>query len=76
MSEPVKKHLKFAIYIALAVFGICMLISPPKSFRDFTGCTGISVSITIIISILYEKFAWKLNPLEKPLNYMRNTMGF
>lgn len=65
MSEPVKKHLKFAIYIALAVFGICMLISPPKSFRDFTGCTGISVSITIIISILYEKFAWKLNPLEK-----------
>lgn len=65
MSEPVKKHLKFAIYIALAVFGVCMLISPPKSFRDFTGCTGISVSITIIISILYEKFAWKLNPLEK-----------
>lgn len=65
MSEPVKKHLKFAIYIALAVFGICMLISPPKSFRDFTGYTGISVSITVVISILYEKWAWKLNPLEK-----------
>jgi hypothetical protein len=65
MTEPIKKHLKIAIYIAIAIFGICSLISMPVSFRDFTGYTGISVSITIVISILYEKWVWKLNPLEK-----------
>jgi len=65
VSETQKKHLKIAIYIALAIFGICSIISLPNSFRDFSAYTGISVSITIFISVLYEKWFWKLNPLEK-----------
>ncbi|WP_025729712.1 hypothetical protein [Heyndrickxia ginsengihumi] len=65
MSEPVKKHLKYAIYLAITIFVICSLVSPPDSIRDFSGYAGISVTITIIASIVYEKWIWKLNPLEK-----------
>ncbi|NMA74909.1 MAG: hypothetical protein GX963_12285 [Bacteroidales bacterium] len=75
MSESVKKHLKFAIYIALAIFGICILISPPSSLRDFTGYTGVSVSITLVISILYEKWIWKKNPLEKTPKLNKRYIG-
>lgn len=65
MTEEIKKHLKVAIYVAIAVFGVCSLISTPNTFRDFSGHTGISVTVTILLSILYEKWVWKLNPLEK-----------
>ncbi|WP_233880300.1 Cap15 family cyclic dinucleotide receptor domain-containing protein [Virgibacillus halodenitrificans] len=65
MTESIKKHLRVAIYVAIAIFGICSVISMPNSFRDFSGYTGISVFTTIVISILYEKWIWRLNPLEK-----------
>ncbi|CAM4192743.1 Cap15 family cyclic dinucleotide receptor domain-containing protein [Lederbergia lenta] len=72
MSDSVKRYLKVAIYIAIAIFVICSLISMPNSFKDFSRYTGLSVSITIVISILYEKWVWKLNPLEKtPKLYKR-----
>lgn len=75
MTEPIKKHLKFAIYIAIAIFGICSLISMPNSYRVFSSYTGISVSVTIVISILYEKWVWKLNPMEKTPKLYGNYNG-
>lgn len=65
MSEQVKKHLKVAFYIAIAIFIICSLISTPDSFKDISSNTGIAVLLTIIISGLYEKWGWRLNPFEK-----------
>lgn len=72
MSEPFKKILRFTIYIAIAIFVVCILISQPQTFRDYTGYMGLAVSMSIIISMFYEKWGWKIDPTIKiPRLYKR-----
>jgi len=65
MSESFKKILKFTIYTAIVIFLACIFISQPQTFNDYTGYMGIAVSISILASILYEKWGWKIDPTIK-----------
>lgn len=75
MSNTFKNYLKASIYLAFSILFILCLISFPKSFQDWKGYINISVFLTIIISILYEKYLWKLNPFNKTPKLYRKYYG-
>lgn len=75
MSEQIMKHIKTTIYIAIVIFIICCLISPPTKLDDISSYIGYSISITFIIAGGYEKWGWLYNPFEKTPKLLKKYVG-
>lgn len=62
MRETLKEYGKYIIGVALIVYFIISLIFKENNFWDNLDLT---ITITLIISVLYSQIFWKYNPLEK-----------
>lgn len=65
MEERIKAFLSKSFWVVVVIFAIRCLIYMPSSIYDFIGCAGESITISVIIMGLYEKWLWRYNPLEK-----------
>ncbi|MFZ3578317.1 hypothetical protein [Virgibacillus sp. DJP39] len=75
MTEEVKRHLKIAFYACIALFTFCIFILKPNSLRDYSSYAGLAVFLTTIISVLYEKWVWRFNPIEKTPKLFKHYNG-
>lgn len=62
MRETLKEYGKFIVGIAIVVYFIISLIFKENKFWDNLDFT---ITITLIICVLYSQILWKYNPLEK-----------
>lgn len=70
MKQQYKSLLKYSAWLSIIVFVILCLINIDTvmysfSVYDLYEYAGESISFTIIVMILYEKYLWKYNPLNK-----------
>ena len=75
MNERVKKYYFNLLWLALILFVIRCLISMPKTLYDVYGCIGETITITVILACIYEKWLWKYNPLRKTPVISKNYTG-
>ena len=62
MRETLKEYGKYIIGVALIVYFTISLIFKENNFWDNLDLT---ITITLVISVLYSQILWKYNPLEK-----------
>lgn len=70
MTEKLSKFNKKAAWCAIIVFCIRCVCAHNNlitdfSFYDVYGYAGESIAVSTIILVAYEKWLWKINPLEK-----------
>ncbi|MDF2882012.1 MAG: hypothetical protein K0R54_2569 [Clostridiaceae bacterium] len=80
MKEQFNKLLIKAVWIAIVLFTIRCLFSLESikgsfSVYNFIGFAGEAIGITTIITTVYERWGWKLNPLEDTPVLCRNYIG-
>ena len=65
MKGSLKKFLKISLFTAIGLFAVLCLFTKPTAFYDVFGHMEQAVSITLVFMVLYERFIWKWNPLDK-----------
>lgn len=66
MSERIEKLIKPAIIIAALTFSVCYLIKEPQEFGDYTSYLGYAVMVVVALFGIYEKWAWRMIPWNRP----------
>ena len=65
MENALKKLTKIAGWGAIASFLILFILEEPSTCMDYFGIFGQAATISSIIVLLYNRFLWWFNPLEK-----------
>ena len=65
MEDALKKLTKIAGWCAILSFLILSFFEEPSTYSDYFGTFGQAATISSIIVLLYNRFLWWLNPLEK-----------
>ena len=79
MKEQFNKLMTVTIWIAIILFCLRCFISRDDiknafSIYDLFGYAGEAISLATLVSIIYERWLWKLNPLEStPVLYKKYT---
>ena len=66
MNERIQKLIKPGIIIAALTFAICCLIKKPQEFGDYTSNVSYAVTVVTLIFYIYEKWAWRIIPWNRP----------
>lgn len=54
------------ILLAALIFAICCLVHKPIEIEDYTSYLGYAISGVGILFLIYEKFAWRWIPWNRP----------
>ena len=75
MDNKTINLLSKSLWVALSLFAIRFLLCRFTSIYNFFGAAGEVVSLTTILMLLYCRFLWKYNPLEKTPKLMGTYRG-
>lgn len=75
MKDNIRNFIMKGFWVVIIVFIIRCLITKPASFYDCFSFAGESISITLILMGIYERWIWQFNPLEKVPNIRGEYIG-
>lgn len=75
MNDSLKNFQTKALWVAIIIFAARHMISSPNTTYSLFGCMGESITITIILLGIYEKWIWKFDPFEKKPRLMGKYSG-
>jgi len=80
MKEQFKKFINKMLWIGIALFSLRCIVSLKLLVSDFSvydifGYAGEAIGVTAVIMGVYEKWLWKLNPLEDTPVLKREYIG-
>lgn len=76
MNNQLKSLIKISATIACIIFIILYIINKPNSIQDCIYLALRTIGISVLLSILYEKYIWKYNPLIKIPKLKNQYKGF
>ncbi len=76
MTDNAKKYLSWLITASICMFLLIMIITA-KWFPDKTAydCIGYTVTVITLLTVVYVKWLWRFNPLEKTPKLKKKYTG-
>lgn len=65
MEDTLKRLTKIAGWGAILTFLVLFIFGEPSTYSDYFGILGQAATISSIFVMLYNRFLWSFNPLEK-----------
>ncbi len=76
MSSNYSKLLKFSVTVSLILMLALMYIQKPSSPIEYLELIGSSAGYVAIPTLIYEKFLWRLNPLDNTPKLKKSYKGY